>query len=358
MYHAENEIFSEPLIEYLKHKGWELMESEPDIAVLRKLFDNQEDEIVLPRDRSYVDYHLRIKEAIRFLAGYEHTTEKGIIEELLHEKWDTLRIRISGDQIDNGSISFFNKRIIEEGMRKILLASACSVQNPKLYFKRLYSSTAEQWIKKCRSSADMSGSYILTVRFPLEDDSEDSKMPFSRKVGEYLMTSLSSLVYLSEKPDLAINVQDLNANFCLGLAEMKPDEASINFDFEMNWSSEVPLNETIPSKVLIEDRYFSSVVRIGQKLIPQAEVNQDVFVGKVLSLHGLPDETGNVQGEVVLILLVDEQQTRAKASLKSEFYSQACDAHKRNGYVRISGALSEKPRCSDLKEISHFAILE
>lgn len=61
----------------------------------------------------------------------------------------------------------------------------------------------------------------------------------------------------------------------------KPDEASINFDFEMNWSSEVPLNKAVPSKVLIEDRCFSSVVQIGQKLMPQAEINQDVFVGRV-----------------------------------------------------------------------------
>ena len=361
MYHAKNELFSEPLIEYLMDKGWELMESEPDIAVLRKCSNNEEeDEIVLPRNRSYADYHLRIKEAVRFLANYEQTTENGIIEELLHEKWDTLRIRISGDRIGNGSISFLDKGIIEEGVRKILLASACSIQNPKLYFKRLYSSTAEQWMRKCHSHADESGSYILTVRFPLEMGSEDSKIPFSRKVGEYLMSSLSSLAFLSGKPEVNLDMQSahLNANFCLGLAEMKPDEAPINFGFEMSWSAGIPLNNSIPSKVVIDDRCFSSIIRIGHKLMPQTEVNQDVFVGKVLSLHGLPDDAGNMQGEVTLILLLDEQQTKAKAFLGPEFYSQACDAHKHNNYVRISGILSEKPRCSDLNEITHFTILE
>jgi hypothetical protein len=139
---------------------------------------------------------------------------------------------------------------------------------------------------------------------------------------------------------------------------MKPNEAPINFGFEMSWSAGIPLNGSIPSKVMIDDRCFSSVIRIGHKLMPQAEVNQDVFVGKVLSLHGLPDDTGNMQGEATLILLLDEQQTKAKAFLGSEFYSQACDAHKHNNYIRISGILSEKPRCSDLNEISHFAILE
>src|SRR5476649_2665597 len=102
MYHVENELFSEPLIDYLKNRGWILMESEPDIAVLRKLFVDQEEEIILPRDRTYADYHQRILEDIQFLAKREDSTEKNIIEEVLLQKWDILRIRIRGDRIGNG----------------------------------------------------------------------------------------------------------------------------------------------------------------------------------------------------------------------------------------------------------------
>ena len=359
MYHAENELFSEPLIDYLKNRDWILMESEPDIAVLRKLFVNQEEEIILPRDRTYADYHQRILEAIQFLAKRENISEKNVIEEVFLQKWDILRIRIRGDRIGNGCISYLDKGIIEEGVRKVLLASARSILDPKSYFKRLYSATAEQWMRKCYAGASESGSYILTVRLPLENDSENVELPFSRKVAEYLMTSLGQLVKLSESSDsLTENTGfHLNANLCLGLAEMKPDEIPINFDFEMRWSSEIPINKNIPAKIEIHDRYFPSIVRIGQKLKPQTEVNHDLFVGKVLTLHGEADEQGSMQGEATLILLVDEQQTKAKALFGPEFYSLACDAHKKNQYVRISGVLSEKPRCSDLKDISLFEVI-
>lgn len=359
MHRADTEFFSETLIDYLRNRGWSLMESEPDIAVLRKVFIDQEEEIVLPRDRSYADYRLRIREAIQFLAKHELRSEGDIIEELLPQKWDILRIKINGDRIGHGWISYLDKGNIEEGVRKLLFASARSVSDPRPYFKRLYSATAEQWMKKCRAGSAESGSYILSVQLPLQEDLDNPERPFSRRVTEYLMTSLNHLVELSEHPDLLTEEVDplLNANFCLGLAEMKPDESLIHFDFEMKWSPEIPVKKNIPARVEIRDHQFSSIMRIGQKLKPQTEINQDIFVGKVLTLHGEADEEGNMQGEATLVLFMDEQQVKAKVFIGYEFYSLACDAHKQNLYVRVSGILSEKPRCSDLKDVSLFKII-
>jgi hypothetical protein len=360
MYHAESELFSEPLIDYLRNRGWALMESEPDIAVLRKVFNDQEEEIILPRDKAYADYRQRIMEAIQFLAKHEHNSETNIINELLLQKWDILRIRISGDRIGAGYISYLDKRIIEEGVRKVLLASARYVLDPSSYFKRLYSTAVEQWMKRCCAGTAESGSYILTVQMPLQEDSDNLEVPFSRKVTEYLMTSLSQLVRLSEQPSLPAETTELhlNANLCLGLAEMKPDELPIHFDFEMKWSSEIPIREDIPSKIEIRDHHFPSIMDIGQKLTPQSkEENQDIFVGKVLALQGEADEHGKMQGEATLVLFMDEQQAKAKVFFGSKFYSLVCDAHKQNQYIRISGILSEKPRCSELKDVSLFEVI-
>jgi hypothetical protein len=360
MYYADTELFSEPLIDYLMNRGWARMESEPDIAILRKVYFDEEEEIVLPRDRKYSDYRKRVLEGVRLLGKLEHRSEKDILEDLIPRKWDLLRIRITGDRIGDGCISYLDKGCIEEGVRKLLFASARSVLDPKPYFKRLYSYAAEQWMRKCRAGAAESGSYILTVQLPLQEDLDDLELPFSRKVTEYLMTSLSQLVDLSEHPDSPIEKvppPPLNANLCLGLAEMKPDESSIHFDFEMKWSSEIPVKKNIPARIEVRDHHFPSIMRIGQKLKPQTEINQDLFVGKVLTLHGEADEHGNMQGEATLVLFMDEQQVKAKAVFASDFYSNACDAHKQNRYVRVSGVLSEKPRYSDLKDISLFEII-
>lgn len=356
MFYADAELFSEPLIGYLENRGWVITESEPDIAVLRKFFMDEEEEIVLPRDRTFVDYHRRILEAIQALAKHEHISKEEILKDLAFQKWDILRIRTHGDRIGHGYLPYLDKGIIQEGITKVLLASACSVSDPKPYFKRLYSSKAEQWMKKCTARSDEPGSYIFTIQLPLQEDLENSEFPFSRKVAEYLMTSLHQVVELSEHSDVDAKLQ-LNANFCLGLSEMKPDENPIHFDFEMKWSSEIPVKKDIPTRIEIRDHHFPSIVRIGQKLKPRIEVNQDVFIGKVLTLRGEADEQGKMQGEVALVLLVDEQNAKAKTFLEPEFYSIACDAHKQNQYVRISGILSEKLRCSDLEKVTSFEVV-
>jgi hypothetical protein len=119
-----------------------------------------------------------------------------------------------------------------------------------------------------------------------------------------------------------------------------------------------PRDPHIPDKIQIQDRYFPSILRIGQKLKPQTEINTDLFVGKVLVLHGEADDEGKMQGEVTLILFLDEQQIKAKVLFAADFYSIACDAHKKNQYIRILGVLSEKPRYSDLKDVSKFEIIQ
>ncbi len=356
MFHAEAELFAEPLIDYLRSRGWALMESEPDIAVLRKLFDGQEEELVLPKDRSYSDYHQRVMEAVQSLARYEQSSERSIIEELLVQKWDVLRIRISGDRIGAGNISYLDKGVIEEGIRKVLFASARYVLDPQVHFKRLYSNTVEQWLKKCRAGLAESGSYILTVQMPLEKNLDVFEPPFSRKVGEYLMRSLGHLVGFSGQLHLVENHR-LNANLCHGLVEMKPDDTVTNFDFEMKWSSMVTQSADIPSKVEVRDHHFSSIMQIGQRLIPQSKENHNVFIGKVLVLHGEANESGQMQGEATLILLMDEQQVKAKVTFGPERYPLVCDAHKSNKYIRISGILTEKPRCSELRNISDLEII-
>ena len=352
------ELLSEPLIDYLSHHGWMLMDTEPDIAVLRKNFGGQyEEEIVLPRDRAYVDYDQRIVEAIRFLANLEGCSERDIVEELLPQKWDILRIRITGDRIGAGWISYLDKGNIEEGVRKILFAAARFVLDPRPYFKTFYSTPAEQWLKKCRAKPPESGSYILTIQMPLQEE-DNQKIPFSRKVAEYLMISLQQLIECSERPDFSLNKESsLNANLCLGLAEMKPDESIVHFDFEMKWSTGVPVNRKVPSKVELRNHHFPSIERIGQQLKPQTEISEDLFIGKVLGIDGKPDEYGNMQGEAIFSLFMVEQQIKAKAFLKPEFYKIASDAHIQNQYVQIYGNLFEKPRCSDLKDVSLFKII-
>jgi hypothetical protein len=87
------------------------------------------------------------------------------------------------------------------------------------------------------------------------------------------------------------------------------------------------------------------------------EATKNTFIGKVISLNGVENEDGHMEGDVIFSLLIDEESLKAKGFLKPEFYRDACDAHKDSKYIKISTILREKPRISDLDQISVLEVL-
>lgn len=342
----------EVIVKYLSRLDWILIDPGKSLpfAILRKTFGNSEEEILIPKTREFVDYSDRIFDAIKNISLLENHSIKDLFENLTTLDADILKIRISGDNIGNGSIPYLDEAAIFDGLKKVLNATACHVLDPKPFYSKLRRSESEQWLKSCRSGLTEAGSYVLKLMFPIinskDNKNKNSEVPFSRRVTEHLMKSLSSLSKHLEDGN-TVKVDDLvenqlSANLCFGLAEMKPLEKT-DFTFSMSWSLDVPLEKNMPSKATIYDHYIPIISQIGERLKPQTGIKEDSFVGKILSLNGNSNDEGLMQGDVNFSILVEEESIKAKGYLNPGFYEKACDAHKNNQYVKIKGILHEKP---------------
>src|ERR1700722_10651168 len=355
------------LVKYLTARGWILLEPSKatDIAILRKTVDGQTDEIIVPRDQEFADYFQGITEVIRRISLYEKRSMEGVLRDLLTSHSDVLRIRITGKNVEAGSIPLLDERAIMDGFKKVLMASACYIIDPKSFYPKLQRSEAEQLLQNCRLGTSEAGSYIINVQIPLYDaeysQNEGTDKPFPRKVAEYLMKSLNRVVTYVEEQNIAhtvnIDAFELNANLCLGLVELVLCESKTHLDFQMSWSNDVPVAADIPAKVTIYDNYIPSIAKLAHSLKPVKEVTQNTFIGKIKSLNGVENENGQMEGDVTFSLLVDEESLTAKGFLTSQFYRDACDAHKDGKYIKISAILREKTRTSDLDQISLFEVL-
>lgn len=354
------------LFKYLNSFDWHENNSPAlkEIVVMRKTINDQEEEIVVPRNQEYADFKQRIYDALTILSRLENIDLNDIISDLSSADSDILRIRISGNSVENGNIPFLDEMAIKEGFKKMLSAVACQVIEPKPFYKKLHKSEAELLLRNCMTGQSEKGSYIIKFYFPSFDSVELPEMPkkndkpFARRVAEHLMISLKDLVGRVETPadTNAINAP-FNANFCYGLVEMKPIESKIDIDFQISWSDEIPCDKSIPRKAKIFDSYLPLISKVGERMKPQQEITQTDFIGKITALQGSENETGLMEGDVILALLVDDESKKAKTYLTPEFYSHACDAHKKNKYIRVSGQLQEKPRLSILQEVSTFEIV-
>jgi hypothetical protein len=347
------------LVKYLLSRGWILLNSVKtvDIAILQKTTNGRLEEIAVPRNQEFADYYQGIEDAIRRIAFYEKRSMGNVLSDLVASHSDVLRIRITGKNVEGGSIPFLDERAIMEGFKKVLTASACYVVDPKPFYSKLHRSEAEQLIRNCRLGTSETGSYIINVQIPMYDakyQNKDVDKPFARKVSEYLMKSLSRVIASVEQQNTenATENSGLNANLCFGIVEMNIGDSKTNLDFQMSWCVDIPVENDVPTKVTVYDNYIPDITKLALTLKPFKEATKNTFIGKVISLNGVENEDGQMEGDVVFSLLVDEESLKAKGFLKAEFYRDACDAHKDSKYIKISAILREKPRVSDLDQIS------
>ena len=319
------------LVKYLTFRDWTLVEYAmvTDIAILHKTVDGQVEEIVVPRDQEFADYFQGIIEVIRRISLYEKRSMEGVLRDLLASHSDVLRIRITGKNVEGGSIPLLDERAIMDGFKKVLTASACYIIEPRSFYSKLQRSEAEQLLRNCRLGTSEAGSYIINVQIPLYDveysQNKGVNKPFARKVAEYLMKSLNRVVAYVEQQNVAnvVNVDkdfELNANLCLGLVEMDLGESKTNLDFQMSWCSDVPVAADVPAKVTIYDNYVPSIAKLALSLKPVKEATENTFIGKITSLNGMENENGEMEGDVVFSLLVDEESLKAKGFLPTEIY--------------------------------------
>ncbi len=353
-------IQARQLIKYLKSYHWSMIDLPDitDIIVFRKLFGDKEEEIVVPNDLNFADYSVRILDVIHSLSKFENRNLNDIIEDLLTFSSDILRIKISGGNVGSGKISFLDEMTIKDGLKKVLSSAACQVLDPKPFYKKLHRTEAEQLLRNCQLGQPEQGSYIIKFYFPVLDApgaSMEKNKPFARQVAEHFMISLKNIVSAIQEENFQL-IPKLNANLCFGLVEM-PGDSRVDLNFQMSWSEEIPTNINTPREVIVYNNYMPAISKIGEVLRPQEGSTESDFIGKISTLSGSENEQGTIEGDVILSLFVDEDIKKAKALLPSKFYSEACDAHKKGNYVKVSGLLREKPRMSLLENICLFEVI-
>src|SRR5262245_50020815 len=115
---------------YALAKGWLRVPGvNGDIA----LFNHpqaQWDQLLVPMDEGFDDYDKRIFDVIQTLAGVESRMPTDVLNEVLTPESDILRFRVTSAATGRGSVPLVEGIHLLEGVRKSLLAAACSVVHP------------------------------------------------------------------------------------------------------------------------------------------------------------------------------------------------------------------------------------
>jgi hypothetical protein len=364
---------------YLVSRGWVADEAESSPAATVYRHPILEDaEIALPLRRELGDYTLRMADVLQTLAIVEKRPILEVLADLSAPPSDILRLRVSASDATLGNLPLNEGIQLLRGGRDMLLSSACSVLRPQAFHPEKSLKHASDFIKECRLGQTERGSFVATIIAPVPpafegllfgaDDEEflEAAEPFSRRVTTRLMAGLDIVDHAirTARLDPIFNGVDegVSANLCEAVATMRPPGDQSRLDIRMSWSRSRPrLPRGIPQVVSFSQADFPIIEEAGRRLRERATPQRERFVGKVFSLQSeIASLFDDLMGKITIRTEVGGQTARVKVVLNRDDYKLACDAHRDEKRVAVTGIIHHdvKIRVYELSEPSDFEVLD
>lgn len=360
-----NSISPLSLKEYISTLGWNNFEVKSQFLKESYFFlKKNSTEVLIPKDSSYADFYRRIDSALDSISFVEQKTKSEIVKDLNYLSGDIIKIRLSGPSTENGSIPFEDGVGLFQNTKKLLFSTALQLVEPKAYHKRLRNVNADAFIRSCRIGQTEKGSFVATVICPVDIkvETEGSEIPnFTRAVTSKLIEDVSILSQAIDENSIDVLAQQniksnrLSWNFCESLGQLQGVLGNVDLDVAVTWSPKI--NEKVPeiSKVRFRRDQISYLEKFTDKLKPEFGDNSDTFMGKIDSLNGQPNESGQRVGEVIYTFQYEEELIKAKVFImEPEQYGKAAKSHLNNSFVKIIGTLKRSARISNIVDVKEM----
>ena len=362
---------------YLASRGWVADPGDsPPGALVWHRYDRPGAEVLLPSRRDLADYTLRMADVVQAIAAVEGRTLFEVLGDLSGPPSDVLRLRVSAPDATLGNLPLDEGLQLLRNGRDLLLSAACSAVRPQAFHPEKSLKLPNEFIRNCRLGQTERGSFVATIITPVppalrqaglpgDEAFEESTEPFARRVTTRLMGCLEIVDEANREARLdpildGVN-QGISANLCDALAAMRPEGEQSTLEIAMSWSRTRPRVPTrVPRAVTFAQPDFSIVEEAARRLRERAKPRRERFIGLV---HALQSDVASlfddVVGKVVIRSTVGDQPARLKVILGREDYKRACDAHRDDQRVAVTGLIHHdaKVRVYELTEPRDFEVL-
>lgn len=342
-----------------------------DVYVLSQPED-EEIELVIPRDSESSDFERRLRDAITTLSQVEQKEPDQIVAAIHSFGFDVVQSRIPSELVLNDSIHLENAKNYVSGMKDLLAITATTEIKPLAFFGRI-NKNAQEYSDKCRFGHTYRGSFGFTIESPLSVNSERTLFgpeltpPFERRVVQRLAIGIQQVCQAVDMGDLGLLRESFrsgfSANGCERFAGLIHDTAYSGMSFAFSFSPDL----AVPADLKQKTEFF-----VGPKHVDMARAAAQVLRGVSLEIptevHGnvvrlqneadpsdLSPPTG--EGEItVLHSSEDFGDIHLRVVLSPAEYLKAVEAHRFGRPVKLRGSLVRHGRYWYLRNPSQLTI--
>jgi len=303
-------------------------------------------EIIVPRTKHLADYASVVARLIKIFADAAEMNEIALYNDLATADRDIIRVRVGGE---DSTVDINSGTSLVSGARDMLLAAACSLNNPKPLYRAGANREAADFVNQVRLGQTEPGSFVVTLlppvvapptQKPLMPDTEDINPPVARRVTCRLHDALAATREAIERTmggDTGVFAEAVasgtSANLCDALAQMT--EPFHELEVRVTWARTRPM-PTAHSTVRFnkdDTPVLSEAARVFRNREPIPDVHLPCSVQK------LQRDDGETDGTVTLRTSIEDKIQSVTAALSQSDYNQAIDAHKGKVPIIATGDL-------------------
>jgi hypothetical protein len=325
--------------------------------------------LALPRNDDFIDTQARLLDSINLLASVYEVLPIQIIRAIENAGSDIILIRILTDNSNAFPLNEAGHILL--GFEGLIAATAQALTNPnRKYFSRT-TKIAKKEAAAWKIGHTVRGSFGFTIETPLFQPPLPGMESFSqsvhRRVSERIIRGLKlahEATVLQDR-EMLINSfsQGLNANMCEAImSTMRELGKYIELEYSVVWSpfSRPPEDLTSIKPILFEQSTYSYIEQASKALKKGiTEAPLITIRGHILELKVDKDREQSEQSRREIIILPDDSTNQIHVLLTPAEYYLACNAHRDNKLVELSGKLvRHSTRLSLLEDYYDFKVLE
>ena len=306
-------------------------------------------EIVIPRTQQLGDYALVVSQLIGIFARVAEVSETTLYNDLITADRDVIRARVS--EAADGSVDIDSGVNLVKGARDLVLAAACSLNDPQPLHRTGAHREANDFLRRMRLGQTEHGSFVVALMTPtippptrnfLTSDPEMGATITGRKVTTHLSTALfvarAAAELASSGNDSAfpkVVPVGVNANLCEALADMIDPFGAL--DISITWARTRP-TATARDTVRFTNDYAPILREAAQSFRSQEPQPEVQLFG---SVHILRRDESDDDGTVTIRAPVNGSIRSIRAVLRQGDYHRAIRAHEERLPVIVSGDLEQ-----------------
>lgn len=361
-------ITAASLEKYLLFNNWIRDYDYPNKNMM--VFHNEEDILAFPASERLSDFYIAIPNVIKILSELQDKEEKEIIKEITTSYHDKIEFRIKSKSAEKGKLPLGYAARCIDGLKELILYSACAEQNKEPICLKA-TSNAKEVLNNFKLGQTEVGSFVINIDIQVVDDVNEQitldntagKVATEHKIVKRIGHALGQVedvnaekVKLDELLPTAYE-DGITANMCDALLKLKPENEDIEIETKIRYASSITKKTDSIETVSLKRNHFSIMNEISNRYRQIEDVKEILLTGDIASLRKKRSDAGHFQREIIINVFYDGSYRNIKSELGEDDYRVACDAHRDELRVEISGMLDMSKKTWEFTHVNSFNVI-